>query len=655
MDGMKRRVRAIWGLFASGGFTVLMFALGPLCAVMWFVFGGGELVEVVALDFDEGPPVAVSWAAITSLEGPDQEGEGGTEDGPLEAGPNPTEASDGDGKGDAIVDASGDEGEDAVTEQAVEGVATKSSTPVSSRSMTARGMRTPPGAKGYAELAEAYRNGAKRRRGRNTCPENHPRREEVGRAEVAGEPESRRVLHEVDQAVQQPGLVRTVRERDLQGLADRRLRLQEPALPRRSSPRGHRADGGTTSPRGTWLQVFGAYTKLKRKDDFKIVVIRRGKREGAELHAVRGWAPHAELESGMFADRSLWHLDPSVDFLNHGSFGACPKPVLDEQARLRVELERQPVDFQMAAWRTGFGEAIRAPRALVGLLTGRSGVRRERQHGDDECAAVHRLASGRRHPHDDACLRRCSEGAEVGVRRPWGRDRRGFRAVPPLGSDRGSASAGSRARTGRNPAGRPGPHHVEDGAGPADRGDGPTLQGTGGSRCWSMRHMCLVTSRSTCPRSEADWWTGNLHKWAFAAKGCAVLWVAPDRQATTHPLSISHDYGLGLAREFDWTGTRDPTAWLSAPTAIEFLESLGVAALNEHNHALAVEAATMLAEAWGVDLPAPTEMNGNMVTLAVPTEMAANEAAAWELPRPTAGRGNRGAGVPVRRAGVAAD
>jgi isopenicillin-N epimerase len=43
--------------------------------------------------------------------------------------------------------------------------------------------------------------------------------------------------------------------------------------------------------------------------------------------------------------KSQFLLDPAITFLNHGSFGACPKPIFDEYQRLQLELENEPVYF----------------------------------------------------------------------------------------------------------------------------------------------------------------------------------------------------------------------------------------------------------------------------------------------------------------------
>ena len=100
---------------------------------------------------------------------------------------------------------------------------------------------------------------------------------------------------------------------------------------------------------------------------------------------------------------------------------------------------------------------------------------------------------------------------------------------------------------------------------------------------------------------DADWYVGNCHKWLMAPKGAAFLWAAPDRQEGIHPLTISHGYGAGYLAEFDWTGTRDPSAALSVPAAIAFHHTLGGPALMRRNAALAAQAATLVASHLGTE------------------------------------------------------
>jgi len=63
---------------------------------------------------------------------------------------------------------------------------------------------------------------------------------------------------------------------------------------------------------------------------------------------------------------SLWCLDPSVTYLNHGSFGACPAAVLAVQAALRLEMEREPVDFLVAALPARLNAAREALSSFLG-------------------------------------------------------------------------------------------------------------------------------------------------------------------------------------------------------------------------------------------------------------------------------------------------
>src|SRR5450631_235661 len=63
---------------------------------------------------------------------------------------------------------------------------------------------------------------------------------------------------------------------------------------------------------------------------------------------------------------SLWRLDSSVTYVNHGSFGACPAAVLEVQSALRLEMEREPVDFLVAALPGRLNDARRALSAFLG-------------------------------------------------------------------------------------------------------------------------------------------------------------------------------------------------------------------------------------------------------------------------------------------------
>jgi isopenicillin-N epimerase len=125
----------------------------------------------------------------------------------------------------------------------------------------------------------------------------------------------------------------------------------------------------------------------------------------------------------------------------------------------------------------------------------------------------------------------------------------------------------------------------------------------------------------------AAYTTGNCHKWICAPKGSAFLHVRSDLQERVRPIVISH--GATSPRtdrsrfrlEHDWTGTLDPTPWLSVPAAIAFGDALvpgGWPALRARGHWLAVAAGERLAASLGQPSPAPEAMIGAMVSVPLP-------------------------------------
>jgi isopenicillin-N epimerase len=94
--------------------------------------------------------------------------------------------------------------------------------------------------------------------------------------------------------------------------------------------------------------------------------------------------------------------------------------------------------------------------------------------------------------------------------------------------------------------------------------------------------------------SGFDFWTGNLHKWCCAPKGSALLYVAPQHQRNFHASVVSHGYSQGIHKEFEWMGTEDYSAYLASSDAILLHESWGGAELREKNFRLMVEATQLL-------------------------------------------------------------
>jgi len=285
-----------------------------------------------------------------------------------------------------------------------------------------------------------------------------------------------------------------------------------------------------------------------------------------------------------------WRLDPTVTFLNHGSFGACPEPVLAVQRALRDRLEAEPVRFLSGDLPGLLDEA----RAAVGRFLG----------ADPEgLAFVPNATTGvntvlqslRFEPGDELLTDDHEYNATINA----------LRAV--------AARDGARVVVARIPFPI---------AGPDDALEAILAAVTERTRLVMVSQVTSPTAL-ILPVAElvveldrrgidtlvdgahapgmipldidglgAAYWTGNGHKWLCGPKGTGVLWVRADRRERIHPLVVSHGANAELGgrsrfrHEFDWVGTVDPTGYLALPAAIAWM-GVVAAASNRLRHRIA--------------------------------------------------------------------
>lgn len=120
------------------------------------------------------------------------------------------------------------------------------------------------------------------------------------------------------------------------------------------------------------------------------------------------------------------------------------------------------------------------------------------------------------------------------------------------------------------------------------------------------------------PSLDVDWYTGNLHKWAWTPRSSGILWAARERQPGLHPTVISWGLDEGFAKEFDLVGTRDPSPYLAAPAALALFQEWGLDEIRRYNHDLAWTAAHRLSERWGTEFRTPEALVGAMVMVTLP-------------------------------------
>jgi isopenicillin-N epimerase len=332
-----------------------------------------------------------------------------------------------------------------------------------------------------------------------------------------------------------------------------------------------------------------------------------------------------------YSPESPWDFDPEITYLTHGTYGACPRPVLMAQQALVAELESDPIRFltrefegRLDAARERIASFLNAdaaglvvvPNATTGVATVVESLRLrpgdELLTDDHEYnATLNALAT----VAERAKARVVRVSIPLPIRHPEQVVEAILAGVTPLTRLAMISHVTS-------PSGLVFP--IETIVLELDRLGVDTLV--------DAAHAPGMVPVDVAALGAA-YWTGNGHKWLCGPKGAGVLHVREDRRAGILPLVTSHGRNdprsdrPALWKEFDWQGTGNPTAFLALPEALRVIGGLQPGGWPAHmaaNRELVLAGRNVLADRLGLEPIAPDSMVGSMAAMALP--IAADEA-----------------------------
>ena len=320
--------------------------------------------------------------------------------------------------------------------------------------------------------------------------------------------------------------------------------------------------------------------------------------------------------------KDLFLLDPNIVFFNHGSFGACPRPVFEAYQRWQRELEWEPIDFLgrrqealLAHARERLAQYLNTPpesllfvtNATNGMNTVARSLMLDFQPGDELLTTNHEYGAV------DKMWAYISQKTGLKIVR---------HEIPVPVSSR------------------------------EELVESFWQQVTPRTKIISISHITSATAlifplEEICRRARAagimtiidgahapgqidvdlqaigaDFYTGNCHKWMCAPKGAGFLYVRPEWHDKIDPLVISHGWveGSTLIERCQWQGTRDTSAYLSVPAAIDFMREHDWDTVRQRCHQMAIAFSQRMTKLTGIPpyTPYSTDWFVQMITLPLP-------------------------------------
>jgi isopenicillin-N epimerase len=342
--------------------------------------------------------------------------------------------------------------------------------------------------------------------------------------------------------------------------------------------------------------------------------------------------------------RELFLLDPDVVFLNHGSFGACPAEVLAAQHAWQREMERNPVEFLGRRSAALLAEARARLASFLGArgddlvfvtnaTTGVNAVARslELAPGDEVLTTDHEYGACDA-AWEHYCARQGARLVRVEIPLPFQRERLADLILDAVTERTRLVSLSHLTSTTALILPVAEVCRVARERGVLTLVDGAHVPG----------HIPL-----SLDELGVDFYTGNCHKWLCAPKGAGFLHVRTEHHGRIHAPIVSWGYRSEveghagftaytgsslLERRLQWQGTRDISAFLAVPAAIDFLERLGWDGLRRRCHGLAVEARARIDRLTGLAPICSDDDIGQMVAIELPA-CDAEELRAWLFER----------------------
>jgi isopenicillin-N epimerase len=316
--------------------------------------------------------------------------------------------------------------------------------------------------------------------------------------------------------------------------------------------------------------------------------------------------------------RDLFLLDPDVVFLNHGSFGACPLPVFEVFQHWQREMERQPVEFFIRRSDELLDEATTAlaaylnadPHDITYVTNATVGINMiarslPLQPGDEVLTTDHEYGAVD-NTWQFVCQQTGADYVRHSVALPV--------ETPDTLVESFWESVTPRTRVIAI-------SHITS----------PTaLRFPLEAICRRAREAGILTVIDGAhapgqipldlPALGADFYAGNCHKWLCAPKSAGFVYARREHHTMIVPPVISWGWkpDSTFVTRTRWQGTRDLAAFLSVPTAIDFLHQHNWDQVRRDCHALVVQTRERIAELTGLPPIAPESWFNQMVTVPLP-------------------------------------